>query len=139
MKNYTHIPLILDRKVFATYSVRMKHLRPNANKPCIHGAAGALCVQPLQGHTGTRMHYHSIVMLLAEYSSTVCLSYDVGNVYFDLAQTQQHVQSIVQLAHACPTMSCIHLVLCHVLNSVLSYIISGLNLLWSDRNYTSLE
>ena len=27
------------------------------------------------------------------------------------------------------------LILCHVLNSVLSYIISGLNLLWSDRNY----
>ena len=29
-------------------------------------------------------------------------------------------------------------ILCHLHNSVLSYIISGLNLLWSDRSYTSL-
>ena len=40
---------------------------------------------------------------------SVCLSYDVGNIYFVLAQTQQHFSTIVQLAHACPTMSCIHL------------------------------
>ena len=61
------------------------------------------------------MQYHLIVMVLAEYNSSypvlsVCLSYDVGNIYFDHAQTQQHVQTIVQLAHAHPTMSCIHLV-----------------------------
>ena len=30
------------------------------------------------------------------------------------------------------------ILLCHLHNSVLSYIISGLNLLWSDRSYTSL-
>ena len=36
---------------------------------------------------------------------------NVGNIYFDLAQTQQLFQTIVQLAHACPTMSCIRLVL----------------------------
>ena len=55
---------------------------------------------------------------IAEYSSSYSLSYDVGNIYFDLAQTkgalaqtQQHFQTIVQLAHAHPTMSCIHLVL----------------------------
>ena len=61
------------------------------------------------------MQYHLIVMVLAEYNSTypvlsVFLSYDVGNIYFDLAQTQQHFQTIVQLAHARPTMSCNHLV-----------------------------
>jgi len=61
------------------------------------------------------MQYHLIVMVLAEYNSTypvlsVYLSYDVGNIYFDLAQTQQHFQTIVQLAHAHPTMSCIYLV-----------------------------
>jgi len=97
-------------------------------------------MQPLQGHTGTCMHYHPIVMVLAEYSSSYSpfACRDVGNIYFDLAQTQQHVQSTVQLIHARPTMSCIHLVLCPVLNSVLSYIILGLNLLWSIRSYTSL-
>ena len=80
-------------------------------------------------------------MELAEYNSSysLFLVYDVGNIYFDLAQTQQHFQTIVQLTHARPTMSCIHLVLCHLLNSVLSYIISGLNLLWSNRSYTNLE
>ena len=58
------------------------------------------------------MHYQLIMMVLAEYSSSysVCLSYDVGDINFDLAQTQQHFQNIVQLAHAHPTMSCIHLV-----------------------------
>ena len=85
------------------------------------------------------MQYHLLVMVLAEYSSSyvlsVCLSYGVGNLYFDLAQTQQyfqtivqlsnilcssatfpnhcaaqqHFQTIVQLAHTHPTMSCIHL------------------------------
>ena len=34
-----------------------------------------------------------------------------GNIYFDLAQTQQLFQTIVQLTHAHPTMSCIHLVM----------------------------
>ena len=70
------------------------------------------------------MHYHPIVMVLAEYSCSyspfACHNYDVGNIFFDLAQTQEYVQSIVQLAHARPTMSCIHLVLCHLLNTVLS-------------------
>ena len=33
------------------------------------------------------------------------------NIYFDLAQTQQHFQTIVQLPHARPTMSCIRLVI----------------------------
>ena len=59
------------------------------------------------------MQYHLIVMVLAEYSSSYslfALSYHVGNIYFDLAQTQQHFQTIVQVAHAHPTMSCIHLV-----------------------------
>jgi len=48
------------------------------------------------------------VMVLAEYSSSysVCLSYEV-NIYFDLAQTQQHFQTIVQLTLApqCPTFT----------------------------------
>ena len=61
------------------------------------------------------MQYYLLMMVLAEYSSSyvlsVCLLYDVGDIYFDLAQTQQHFQTIVQLTHARPTMSCIHLVL----------------------------
>jgi len=59
------------------------------------------------------MQYHLIVMVLAKYSSsyTLCLSvYDVGNIYFELVQTQQDFQTIVHLAQARPTMSCIHLV-----------------------------
>ena len=59
------------------------------------------------------MQFHLIVMVLAEYSSSYslfALSYHVGNIYFDLPQTQQHFQIIVELAHAHPTMSCIHLV-----------------------------
>ena len=51
------------------------------------------------------MQYHLIVMVLAEYSSSYFLFADVGNIYFDLAQTEQHFQSIVQLAPAHPTMS----------------------------------
>jgi len=47
--------------------------------------------------------YHLLVMVVAEYSSnyvlSVCLSYGVGNLYFDLAQTQQHFQTIVQLSN----------------------------------------
>ena len=51
------------------------------------------------------MQYH-FMMVLAEYSSlSVCLSYDVGKFYFELAQTQQHFQTIVHLAYACPTLS----------------------------------
>ena len=52
-------------------------------------------------------------MELAEYNSSysLFLVYDVGNIYFDLAQTQQHFQTIVQLSHACPAMSSIHLVI----------------------------
>ena len=49
------------------------------------------------------MQYHLLVMVLAEYSSSyvlsVCLSYGVGNLYFDLAQTQQYFQTIVQLSN----------------------------------------
>ena len=64
------------------------------------------------------MQYHLLLMVLAEYSSSYSLftchmmlaTYDAGNIYFDLAETQQHFQTIVQLAHARPTMSCIHLV-----------------------------
>jgi len=44
------------------------------------------------------MQYHLLVMVLAEYSSSYslfALSYHVGNIYFDLAQTQQHFQTIV--------------------------------------------
>ena len=43
-------------------------------------------------------------MELAEYNSSysLFLVYDVGNIYFDLAQTQQHFQTIVLLAHARP-------------------------------------
>ena len=100
-------------------------------------------MQPLQGHTGTRMHYHPIVMVLAEYSSSyslfACHMMLATSILTLLMQSQQHFQTIVQLTHARPTMSCIHLVLCHLLNSVLSYIISGLNLLWSNRSYTNLE
>ena len=42
--------------------------------------------------------------MLVEYSSSysVCLSCDVGNIYFHLAQTQQYPQTIAQLTHACP-------------------------------------
>ena len=42
-------------------------------------------------------YYLIIVMVLAEYSSSysVCLSYDVSNIYFHLAQTQQYLQTIV--------------------------------------------
>ena len=57
------------------------------------------------------MQYHLIVMVLAKYSSSYSLFvYDVGNIYFELVQTQQHFQTIVQLTHARPTMSPIHLV-----------------------------
>jgi len=51
--------------------------------------------------------------VLAEYSSSysVYLSYDVGSIYFDLAQAHKHFQTIVQLAYTCPTMSYIHLVI----------------------------
>ena len=41
------------------------------------------------------MQYHLIVMVLAEYSCSYSLFADVGNIYFDLAQAQQHFQSIV--------------------------------------------
>ena len=59
------------------------------------------------------MQYHLTVMVLAEYSGrllSACLSYDVGNICFELAPTQQLFQTIVLLAHACLTMSCIYLV-----------------------------
>jgi len=42
------------------------------------------------------MQYHLLVMVLA------------GNIYFDLAQTQQLFQTIVELAHArpqCPALT----------------------------------
>jgi len=44
------------------------------------------------------MQYHLIMMVLAECSSRYSLfaSYDVGNIYFDLAQTQQHFQTTMQ-------------------------------------------
>jgi len=35
------------------YNACMKHLHPDAPKHCVHGTAGALCVQPLRGCTGT--------------------------------------------------------------------------------------
>ena len=60
------------------------------------------------------MQYHLMVMVLAEYSSSysllACHYYDVGNIYFELAPTQQLFQTIVLLTHTRPTMSCIHLV-----------------------------
>ena len=39
------------------------------------------------------------MIVLAEYSSSysVYLSYDVGSIYFDLAQAHKHFQTIVQL------------------------------------------
>ena len=36
------------------YNARTKQLHLDARIHCVHGAAGALRVQPLQGHTGTR-------------------------------------------------------------------------------------
>ena len=59
------------------------------------------------------MQYHLTVMVLAEYSGrllSACLSYDVGNICFELAPTQQLFQTIVLLAHTRPTMSCIYLI-----------------------------
>ena len=58
------------------------------------------------------MQYQLLVMVLAEYSSSHSL-FACHMIYFDPAQTQQHFQTIMQLAHALPTMSCIHLVLCY--------------------------
>ena len=61
------------------------------------------------------MQYHLIVMVLAEYSSSYSLfachmMLATSIFYFDLAQTQQHFQTIVQLTHTRLTMSCICLV-----------------------------
>jgi len=50
------------------------------------------------------MQYHLLMMVLAEcssgYSLSVCLSYDVGNIYFDLTQSQQHFQTVLLLAYS---------------------------------------
>jgi len=61
------------------------------------------------------MQYHLLMMVLLNIAvATLRLPvniYFVGNMYFDLAQTQQHFQTIVKLAHARPAMSCMYLVM----------------------------
>jgi len=114
-----------------------KHLHLDACIHCDHGAAGALCVQPLQGHTGTRkvvsdkasklstqtqkcktlqviiktnkgMQYHLIMMVLAEYSSSHSLSYDVGNIILTLlklSNISKLLCSSLTLAPQCPAFT----------------------------------
>jgi len=51
------------------------------------------------------MQYRLLMMVLAEYSSSYSLfacHMMLATIYFDLAQTQQHFQTIVQLAQAFP-------------------------------------
>jgi len=72
------------------------------------------------------------MMVLAEYSSSHSLSYDVGNIHFDLAQTQQHFKTNVQLTHARPTMSCIHLVYIYLYTCI--YILFWENSLATQMN-----
>ena len=60
------------------------------------------------------MQYHLMVMVLAEYSSSyslfACQMMLATSVLSLHAPTQQLFQTIVLLAHARPTMSCIYLV-----------------------------
>ena len=58
------------------------------------------------------MQYHLMVMVLAEYSGSYSLlaCQMMLATSIELVPTQQLFQTIVLLAHARPTMSCIYLV-----------------------------